>query len=75
MAAGIVPDRSGPLPLHLGDVVQLKKPHPCGGDRWEVLRVGADLRLRCLTCGRVVLVPRASIERRVRRIFPAADSS
>ena len=68
---GIRPDRSRPLPLHLGDELQLKKAHPCGSDRWQVLRVGADLRLRCSGCGRIILVPRADIERRVRRIFPA----
>ena len=68
---GLRPDRSGPLALHLGDEVQLKRPHPCGNDRWRILRVGADLRLQCLGCGRVVLVPRAHIERRVARIFPA----
>ncbi len=67
---GVAPDRTGPLPLHLGDVLQLKKPHPCGSDRWTVLRVGADLRLRCEGCGRIVLVGRAQIERRVRRLFP-----
>jgi hypothetical protein len=57
------------LPLHLGDVVRLKKPHPCGEDRWEVLRVGADVRIRCLGCGRMVLVPRPRLERRVREVF------
>lgn len=68
---GFRPDRSQPLPLHLGDELQLKKPHPCGADRWRVLRVGADLRLQCTGCGRLVLVPRAHIERHVRRVFPA----
>lgn len=72
---GIVPDRSAPLPLHLGDEVQLTKAHPCGGDRWRVLRVGADIRLQCLGCGRLILVPRAHIERRIRRLFPAADAA
>jgi len=70
-ADGIRPARGGPLPLHLGDEVRLKKPHPCGADRWRVLRVGADIRLQCLGCGRLILVPRANIERRVARIFPA----
>lgn len=71
---GIAPDRSAPLPLRLEDVLQLKKPHPCGSDRWRVLRVGADIRLRCERCGRVILVPRSAIERRVRRMFPAAGT-
>ena len=62
-----------PLSLGLGDVVQLRKPHPCGGDRWRVLRVGADLRLKCLRCSRTVLVPRADIEPRIRRVIPVDD--
>ncbi len=77
MAAGegVVPNRSAPLPLHLGDEVQLKKPHPCGGDRWRILRVGADIRLQCVTCGRMIMVPRAHIERRVRRLYPATATA
>ena len=71
-AGGVRPDRSGPLPLHLDDEVRLKKRHPCGSDRWHVLRVGADVRLRCTGCGRVILVPRAEIERRITMIYPAA---
>lgn len=65
--------RRRPVSLGLGDVVQLQKPHPCGGDRWRVLRVGADLRLQCVRCSRTVLVPRADIERRIRRVIPAED--
>jgi hypothetical protein len=61
----------GPLPLHLGDVVRLRKPHPCGEDRWEVLRVGADIRLRCLGCGRMIMIGRPDLERRVRAVLPA----
>jgi hypothetical protein len=63
--------REGPLPLHLGDVLRLKKPHPCGDNRWEVLRVGADIRLRCLGCGRLVLIARPELERRVREVLPS----
>ncbi|MBX6350880.1 MAG: DUF951 domain-containing protein [Clostridia bacterium] len=64
-----------PLELHLGDVVRLRKPHPCGSDRWEIVRVGADLRLRCLGCGRLVLIERSRAERRIREIVSrgAAD--
>lgn len=71
MSQGFRPDHRQPLLLHLGDELELKKPHPCGAQRWRVLRVGADLRLQCVGCGRTVLVPRAHIERRVRRVFPA----
>jgi hypothetical protein len=60
-----------PLQARLGDVLRLKKPHPCGSDRWEVLRVGADFRLKCLGCGRLVMLARSDLERRVREVIPA----
>ena len=44
--------------IRLGDVVRTKKPHPCGGDTWTVTRTGADIKLRCRTCGRVVMLDR-----------------
>lgn len=44
--------------IRLGDVVRTKKPHPCGGDTWIVTRTGADIKLRCRTCGRVVMLDR-----------------
>jgi hypothetical protein len=53
------------LELYLGDVVRLRRRHPCGGDTWLVDRLGADIGLRCETCGRHVLVERPSLERRV----------
>jgi len=49
-------------------VLELKKPHACGTNRWEVVRVGADIKLKCLGCDRLVMAPRAKIERRIRRI-------
>jgi hypothetical protein len=51
--------------LYLGDVVRLRRPHPCGGDTWLVDRLGADIGLRCTTCGRRVLIERPSLERRI----------
>ena len=53
--------------IRVGDVVQMRKAHPCGGLEWEVTRVGADIGIRCLTCGRRVLLPRSRFEKRVRR--------
>jgi hypothetical protein len=52
--------------LVLGDVVRTRKAHPCGGDQWEIVRLGADIGLRCLQCGRKVLMPRSKLERRIR---------
>lgn len=50
-----------------GDRVVLKKAHPCGGLEWEVVRAGADFKLRCLTCGRVVLLDHDTLKKRMRR--------
>lgn len=50
------------------DIVQMRKKHPCGGDTWRIVRVGAEIGLRCQTCNRKVLLNRADFERRARRI-------
>lgn len=52
--------------IKVGDVVRMKKPHPCGADLWEVLRTGVDFRLKCRGCGRVVLLPRAKFVKGLR---------
>ncbi len=59
------------LELKIGDVVRLKKPHPCGEFMWTVTRLGADIGLVCRTCGRYVMIPRAQLARRIRRVVPA----
>jgi hypothetical protein len=53
----------------LHDIVKLKKQHPCGTNRWEILRVGMDFRLRCLGCGRIVMMPRRKFEKAVREVL------
>jgi hypothetical protein len=53
------------LTLYLGDLVRLRRRHPCGGDTWLIDRLGADIGLRCQTCDRHVLVERRTIERRL----------
>ena len=58
--------KSEPIPFAVGDVVRLKKPHPCGGLDWSVVRLGADIGVKCQTCGRRVLLPRRDLERRLR---------
>lgn len=57
----------GPIALYLDDVVVLRKPHPCGGDTWRIVRLGADIGLRCTSCQRRVLVPRSAVERDIKR--------
>lgn len=55
--------------FEVGDVVQLKKGHPCGSNEWEILRVGADFRLQCKGCGHQIMVPRKMVEKNTRKIF------
>ena len=52
--------------IHIDDVVRLKKGHPCGGYEWRVVRLGADIGIKCLTCGRRVMLERSVFERRVK---------
>lgn len=54
-----------PIDFRIGDVVKLRKPHPCGSFQWEVVRLGADIGLVCLKCRRRVLLPRTEVERRL----------
>ncbi len=53
----------------LGQIVEMKKEHPCGANRWQIIRVGMDFRIKCLQCGRSVILPRARFERRVKKIL------
>jgi len=53
----------------VGEVVRLKKDHPCGGNTWKVIRIGADFRIKCLTCDRSVMLPRKKFERQVKEII------
>ena len=53
----------------LGWAVRLRKQHPCGGTDWEVVRLGADIGLKCLTCERRVLMPRSTLDKRVRAVM------
>ena len=55
--------------IELGDVVRLRKRHPCGGDTWQIVRLGVDIGLHCRTCGRRVLLERPVFERRVRQVL------
>ncbi|MDD2496678.1 MAG: DUF951 domain-containing protein [Desulfitobacteriaceae bacterium] len=59
--------------FHLGDVVKLKKAHPCGGFEWEIMRTGMDFRIKCLTCGRQVMISRPDFEKRVKKIIKSAQ--
>lgn len=57
----------------IGDIVQMRKPHPCGNDKWEITRVGMDFRIKCLGCGRQVLLPRRKFERGVKTVVKKVE--
>lgn len=57
------------MDVRINDILVMKKPHPCGGNRMLVLRSGMDFRLRCQSCGREVMVPRVKIEKNIKKII------
>lgn len=56
------------MDVRVGDQIHVKKPHPCGSSDFDVLRVGMDFKIRCTGCGREVMLPRAKIEKRIKKI-------
>lgn len=56
------------MDIQVGAVVRLKKQHPCGSKEWEVLRAGADFRLKCMGCGHQIMITRQALEKSVREI-------
>lgn len=56
------------LKIDVGDILELKKPHPCGGNTFETMRVGMDFRLKCQTCGTQIWINRPNLEKRVKKI-------
>lgn len=57
------------MDIRIGDGLRLKKEHPCGSREWDVLRIGADIKLRCRVCGREVMSSREKIEKKIKRIL------
>ncbi len=63
------------MQIALGDVVQMRKAHPCGSDKWTIIRTGADVKIRCHGCGRAVMLDRAEFEKRVKKIVEHAGEN
>ena len=63
------------MDIQLKDILVMKKAHPCGEKRWQVLRTGADLRLRCLGCGHELMTPRFKVEKNIRAIQRQEDAT
>ncbi|WP_226582286.1 DUF951 domain-containing protein [Halobacillus litoralis] len=57
----------------LNDIVQMKKPHPCGENRWKIIRMGADIRIKCEGCGHSVLVPRRKFETKMKKVLETSE--
>lgn len=60
--------------ISLGDLVQMRKTHPCGSDQWVVIRVGADIKIKCTGCGRIVMMDRSQFLKRRKKVLVAASS-
>lgn len=58
-----------PVDYRVGDLLRLRKPHPCGGFEWSVFRLGADIGIACATCQRRLMLPRRELERRTRKVI------
>ena len=56
----------------LGDLVQMRKTHPCGSDQWIIIRVGADIKIRCTGCGRIVMMDRSQFVKRMKKVLKTA---
>ena len=57
------------LKFNVGDTLEMKKSHPCGGQKFLVLRTGSDIRVKCLTCERDMTLPRVKLEKNIKRVF------
>jgi hypothetical protein len=64
-----------PVDFHIGDLLRLRKPHPCGGFEWRVYRLGADIGIRCITCDRHVLIERRVLEKRVKKTLERGEAT
>jgi len=60
--------------FNLGDIVKMKKQHPCGSYNWEIMRMGADIKIKCQGCGRLVMLTRSEFERKMIRIIETQQS-
>lgn len=62
-----------PMALNVGDIVELKKEHPCGSKQWEILRTGIDFRMKCVGCGHQLWIPRNKLEKSIKKVIKAEE--
>lgn len=60
--------------FNLGDIVEMKKQHPCGCNKFEIIRVGADIKIKCTQCARIVMIPRSKFQKEAKKIVINAES-
>ena len=60
--------------FNLGDIVEMKKTHPCGTNNFEIIRIGADIKIKCVGCGRIVIIPRRKFQKDAKKIVAVAES-
>nr|WP_088840751.1 DUF951 domain-containing protein [Listeria sp. ILCC797] len=63
------------LDFGLNDIVEMKKPHPCGENKFQIIRMGMDIRIKCVGCGHSVMLPRREFERKVKKIVAKFEES
>ena len=59
----------------LNDIVEMKKPHPCGTNRWQVVRLGADIKIKCSHCERMLMMPRPEFKKKMKKVLESAQES
>lgn len=63
------------MKYNIGDVVQFKKTHPCGNDQWEIYRIGMDFGIKCLRCGRKLMIPRPKFEKSIKKLISSRENA
>jgi hypothetical protein len=63
------------MDLNVGEIIKLKKQHPCGSSEWEILRTGMDFRLKCMGCEHQIMIPRKQVEKSIRQVRRPIDES
>ena len=63
------------MDVQVGDILEMKKPHPCGSTQWEILRVGMDIKLKCLGCGHELMIPRSKAEKSIKKILSSGEGT
>ena len=58
----------------LNNIVEMKKQHPCGVNRWEIIRLGADIRIKCLGCGQLIMMPRHEFNRKLKKVIESTEN-